>query len=88
MPDTVTVLRPLTADAYGNPGRSWDTPTSVATVGFLTGRTCFMPPDADVRQGDRLEVNGVTYDVADEPTKSRSPSRTVLTLVHVQKVGA
>lgn len=87
--DAVTVLRPATSDAYGNPGRSWEVPTSIPSPGFLLGRTtCFMPPDADVRQGDRLVIRGVTYDVPDEPSVVRSPSKTVITIVHVRKVGA
>ena len=48
-PDTVAILRAAGTDAYGNPGASWDTPETVATVaGFFNGKrdTCYLPATA------------------------------------------
>ena len=87
-PDEVTVLRATGADEYGNPGASWSSPTEKRERGFLQGSTCFMPPDADVRAGDRLRVAGRTYAVDGEPQIARSPSRPVLTRVAVKPLEA
>lgn len=84
-PDAVTVLRPASTDAYGNPGGSWDSPEEIPAVGFLSGPVCFMAPDADVKRGDRLTVAGVVYDVEGTPSILRSPSRAVVTAVQVKR---
>lgn len=84
-PDAVTVLRPAGTDEYGNPGTSWATPSVTEAVGFLSGLTCFLPPDADVQRGDRLEVAGVFFDVEGAPAVLRSPSRSIVTAVKLQR---
>lgn len=83
-PDAVTILRPSGADAYGNPGTSWDSPEETPARGFLAGAHCFMPPDTDVRRGDRLRVGADTYDTEGDPEPARSPTKTVLIRVAVR----
>jgi hypothetical protein len=84
-PDSVTVLRRAAADEYGNPGTSWTAPTATTVPGFLSGSSCFMPPDADVRDGDRLQLGTVVYDVTEIPLVVRSPARAVVTHVKLRR---
>jgi hypothetical protein len=88
-PDTVAILRAAGTDAYGNPGASWDTPETVATVaGFLNGKrdTCYLPATAPVLKGDRLSIAPYTYAIDGKPEPARSPSRVVLIRVKLTQL--
>lgn len=86
-PDEVTLLRASGADAYGNPVSDWSAPTETPTVGFLVRPTqLLLSPDADVRLGDRVRVNGVTYAVEGEPVPARSPKKTILITVSLARL--
>lgn len=85
-PDAVTLLKPRGPDEYGNPGRSWDSPTSTQTVGFLAKPTeLLLPPDADLVTGDRVRVGTRTYEATVTP--ARSPARTVLLIATLVEIG-
>lgn len=85
--DSVTVLRPSATDAYGNPSASWDAPDTTVIPGFWTGSVVFVATGADVRQGDRLVAHGFTFDVLERPSIARSPSRDILQIVKVRRLG-
>lgn len=38
-------------------------------LGILDGMTCYMPPDADVKEGDRIEYDGIVYTIDGAPRK-------------------
>jgi hypothetical protein len=84
-PDTVTRLR-ATADEYGNPGKGWSTPSEASVKAFVQGERAYFPTTADVRHGDRIRFEGVTYFV--EPRVVRSPSRAVLITAKLTRVEA
>lgn len=73
--DSVTVIRPLLSDEYGNVGRSWDGASETVVSGFLASpTTLILAPDADVRLGDRVSVLGRLFAVKGEPVLARSPA--------------
>lgn len=49
-------------------------------LGILDGMTCYMPPGADVREGDRIRFEGVLYTIDGAPRTWFS----VASLSHVQ----
>lgn len=49
-------------------------------LGILDGITCYMPPDADVQEGDRIEFDSVIYTIDGAPRKWPSPGN----LAHTQ----
>lgn len=86
LPDDVALIRPSGTDAYGNPDASFVNATETPTKGFQVRADLLMlPADADVRIGDRVRVNGSTYAVTDDPTVVRSPRRTVMVQVALNK---
>lgn len=54
-------------------------------LGILDGVTCYCPYDADVQEGDRIQFEGLTYEINGSPRRWRSPtgnrSHTQLNLV-------
>lgn len=42
-------------------------------AGVIVGLTLFAPYDTDLRYDDRVEVDGVLYDIEGEPGKWRNP---------------
>ena len=42
--------------------------------GITDGYTCFLPPEADVKAGDRIRYNGIDYTINGEPRIWHSPS--------------
>lgn len=85
-PHAVTVLRPG-ADVYGNPGGSFDAASSVSAFGFQASRLLLiMPPDADVRAGDRVSVNGEVFAVDGFPEVARSMRAAKATVVRLAEV--
>ena len=42
--------------------------------GTTDGYTCYLPPDADVVAGDRIQYNGLTYTIMGEPRAWTSPT--------------
>lgn len=54
-------------------------------LGILDGVTCYCPYDADVQGGDRIQFEGLTYEINGTPRRWRSPtgnrSHTQLNLV-------
>ena len=87
MPDEVTILRASGTDVYGNPDASWSAPTESTVKGFhVTRELILLPPDADVRIGDRVRVNGVTYAVEGEPSIVRSMRATKLITIRVTRL--
>jgi hypothetical protein len=71
-PDDVTVLRPVGADAYGNPGANFDAPEEIPTKGFhvVKGTLLLLPPTADVQDGDRFRIGDDTYAGVINPARS------------------
>ena len=49
-------------------------------LGILDGMTCYMPPGADVQEGDRIEYDGAIYTIDGAPRKWISPGN----LAHTQ----
>ena len=45
--------------------------------GITDGYTCFLPPEADVKAGDRIRYNDVVYTITGEPRVWHSPSERV-----------
>ncbi|GAA4981248.1 hypothetical protein [Actinopolymorpha pittospori] len=87
LPDEVTILRASGTDAYGNPGASWESPSTSTVRGFQVRRDqLLLPPDADVQLGDRVRVNGVTYAVEGEPNLVRSMRAAVLVTVGLARL--
>lgn len=85
-PDDVEILKPSGPDHYGNPGRSWASPTVVPVSGFEVKRneTLLLPADCGIEEGDRVRTRGKTF--ATELQEIRSPSRTVLWNVTLKEV--
>lgn len=81
--DPVTVLRASGADEYGNPASSWDAPATQSLLGFLASpEALILGPGADVRDGDRVRVNGTVYAVAGV-SFPRSPTQAKATVVRL-----
>lgn len=83
-PDVVTILRPVTVDAYGNP--SWEDPDETAALGFLMHRRIMLPPTVDIRAGDRIATARGLFRVEGEPEMLRSPSRNIMWQVELERV--
>jgi hypothetical protein len=84
-PDDVVILRPQATDAYGNPGSSFVGAQQIPSTGFLvTPERLLMPATADLRDGDRVRVNGTTYRASVTPV--RSPAKRVLWDVAVEEL--
>ncbi len=85
-PHDVEILRPSGADEYGNAANDWSLATSTFVKGFevVDGERLLLPASADVKEGDRVRVNGSTY--AATPKIVRSPSKSVLWDVALQEV--
>lgn len=83
-PDLVALLRPTTADEYGNPGQGWDDPARRQVYAFVTvsragGELAYaakLPAGTDVATGDRLVWNAATFEVG-LVHAVRSPGKTV-----------
>lgn len=83
-PDTVIVLRPQSADAYGNELRDYDDAVQIPQPAFLLigGRTSLgvtdktfsmlMPKTADLQDGDRFRINGDDFNGTILPIRSPS----------------
>lgn len=41
-------------------------------LGVMDGLTAYLPPDADVQPGDRIEFNGQTYTIDGDPRRWKS----------------
>ncbi len=77
-PHDVVLVRPSGQDEYGNASNDFSLASETPLKGFMVkpGERLLLPPSADVRDGDRVRVNGVTYSTdADEIV---SPSKRVL----------
>lgn len=73
--DPVTVVRPVSADEYGNAATSWVGAAETVVNGFLASpTTLIVAPGTDVRRGDRVRALGRLYAVESEPVLARSPS--------------
>ena len=88
--DPVTILRAATTvDRYGNTIRDWSSPSSTATVGWVSQRTSsevtasrdaevsdwagFFLCDEDVAAQDRVVWSGLTFEVVGPPNPARRP---------------
>lgn len=83
-PDTVIILRPTSADAYGNDLANYEDATQIPQPAFLLtgGRTSLgvtektfsmlMPKTADLQDGDRFRINGDDFNGTILPVRSPS----------------
>ncbi len=78
-------------DEYNNQVSDWTSPTETewpARLEQLAGREvtldqqtevadwiCYLPPEADVQGGDRLQVDGRTFEVVGPPNRATTPRR-------------
>lgn len=54
--------------------------------GVQDGLTCYMPPEADVKTGDRIVYEGKTYTINGEPQAWKSPTGLVSSLqLHLER---
>lgn len=90
LPDDVTVIRRTGPDQYGNADGSWSSATELPTVkGFQVRRnTLLLPPTADIQAGDRVRVNGVTFDVDGHPEVARSMRKAVLITAKLKDINS
>jgi head-tail adaptor len=86
-PVTVTRPGPGTEDVYGNIQPTWDeigtwwavleqTDAEEHTVGEDTQTAdwrLYLPPDADIRGRDRVQLDDVTFEVVGPPNRARRP---------------
>lgn len=74
-PDNVVLLHPRSANEYGDPARSFEDADAEYTLGFAADpSTLLLPASATPAVGDRAQVRGRTFEVA-EVQLLRSPSR-------------
>jgi hypothetical protein len=87
MPSTVVVLRGGT-DEYGTPGAGWDSPTVVATAkGFLAKSDLLLiAAGTPIQAGDRVTVDGVPYELTEDPYRARSFFREKVVVAKVRAV--
>lgn len=72
-PQVAVILRPQGADEYGNPTTSFTNAQRITTKALiLRDDVMFLPAQADVRPGDRMEAEGRIYEA--EPVAIRTPS--------------
>ncbi|MDH4158659.1 MAG: hypothetical protein OEV62_00195 [Actinomycetota bacterium] len=88
--DPVTILRSsIAVDRYGNTIRDWASPTSTATVGWVSQRTSsevttsrdgevsdwvgFFLACEDIAATDRVVWSGITFEVVGPPNPARRP---------------
>ena len=43
-------------------------------LGLMDGMTCYCPYDADIKDGDRIQVEGLIYTINGVPRKWKSPT--------------
>lgn len=66
--NTVTVLRPQGLDEYGNPSTSFASARRIPAKGLrVSAEILMLDPASDVQAGDRIDVDGITYQAAIVP---------------------
>lgn len=81
----------VVTDRYGAESADWTNARRTSTVGWLndvsssevvdgrdaliSGWKLYLPADADVTGFDRVEIDGVTYEVNGPPSKAQTPKR-------------
>lgn len=85
-PDAVTISRSTGPDEYANPASDPAVAEDVTIDGFLvTPELLLLPAEAVISKRDRVRCRGKLY-VAREVDEVRSPAKTVIWTVRVERV--